>query len=615
MKKHKVVDVVLIFPPVWLPESPFLSTPVLTSFLNKNGHFAIQKDLNLEFWQYFYETKEIKKVFITLQIAWEELIKFKNQIPYEENIKIDIASVVNLSIDRFVYEVQNEIIPKSLYRKLVQLFSEFHTDETFFQNLHADIKKEPQNYHDLLFRNISLSPYTYSTKDLLSIVTDKKNRYIPYFSKNVIPSLGKYTPLIYGISISAINQVVPAFSLAHQLKSSFPESHIVIGGSWCTQIHKKLGPKLHLFPYIDSMVIFEGEEPLVQLCQAIKDKTTFKTIPNLFYKENGKVIKSNEECFIDLNSLKEPDFDGLPLNKYDDPLSIPLQSSRGCYWGKCIFCSYPTFENKYKMRDANKIIEDIRILKDKYNVKTIVFTDSVVSPKYAKDLSDSLISSNQTINWIIFARFETEFNFELLKLMAKSGCVQICWGLESGNKRILNTINKNLKIEETKKILRNASELGIKNRVLIMYGHPTETFNEAIETVDYLKDNFQYIDSLSYNYYHPEINTPIENLVEPLKIDLKINPINDLSMMYEYKSFLTDESIATLATMFEDINDKLSLKLCTSEELKIFPNRLLQLGENCYLIDIDGNNKKQVFSIIINEGSYQKRKAFCISHY
>lgn len=552
----KLLDkkLLLVFPPVWLPESPFLSTPALSSYLNARNIDVCQYDLNLEFWNHFYHREVINNIYTRIQEKWLRLNNKSFLNKSEDKLATILAGVVSLPEDEFVHEILSGVISKSYYRELIMGVSQYHVDINL-ADICADLEFEVQNYHDFLFSDISLSLYSQSSRDLAKAI-DKSfdNPFREYFTNIIVSKLSNSIPMIVGISIVAVNQVVPAFTFADIIKTYSPNTHIVIGGSWCTQVHSNLSKRLLDFPCIDSMIIYEGEEPLYQLCKAIFYNDRLLRIPNLFYKEGDKVCFNPERYATKMNDLSTPDYNGLPLGSYDIPDSLPIQASRGCYWGKCTFCSYPSLEPRFKLRSVDKIIKDIQSLQKSHAVKTFSFTDALISPSFAKALSERIISLNIEIEWVIFARFEQAFTQDIINLMVRSGCRHISWGLESGSERILLLIDKSIELQGATNILTTAAKAGIHNRVLVMYGHPTETFEEAKKTIDFIRDNIPNIGSISYNYYNPEFNTPIEYIAKQHGISLVQSEKNDLSLGYKWPSSLSLKEKQYLNDQYEQLS-------------------------------------------------------------
>lgn len=617
MNRPLADEVLLVFPPVWLPESPFLSTPALTSYLKTRGINVHQHDLNSQFWKHFYEPDIVCAVYSGIQEKWARLKDKPVLSIAEDRLAATLAGVVSLPEGEFASEVSEEVITRSYYRDLIMGVSQYHIEPNI-SDIFADLDFEVQNYHDFLFSDISYSLYAHSSDDLLKTISEGfDNPYKHYFTQIVRSNLNNSIPKVIGISIVAVNQVIPAFTLATELKKIYPETHVVIGGSWCTQVHKSLSKRLLEFPCVDSMVIYEGEEPLYQLCKAVFNNSSFQGIPNLYYKDRNDVVFNREHFEARMNDLSTPDYDDLPLDSYDIPACVPIQASRGCYWGKCTFCSYPTLEPRFKLRSVDKLVDDIYQLHNKFGIKRYSFTDALISPSFAKGFSDRILSSGLDIEWVIFARFERAFTQHTLKTMARSGCKHISWGLESGSQRILQLIDKNIDLEHARNILRFAASSGIHNRVLVMYGHPTETFAEAQKTLEFVRDNFQNIGSISFNFYHPEFNTPIESLAERYGIQLVKSERNDLSLGYKWPSLLSLDEKQHLCDNYESLSLQINARSDNSVELPQTVGERRELKEYNSIVQMNNNESSWTFlsQLTRDDNGKRVRRRYVVDSY
>ncbi len=567
MKKKEEYEIVLVFPPIWLPETPYLSLPALSAYLKSKGYFPIQMDLNIEFWKHFYHEERLKdmykwskEIFHKLKKEGVHYFSEKEQIDFLIRFRMMFLELDKCSQTRKILDFKSMPFPledeflekvkkveKSKFRNLCELY---------WRNAFMDnkIKKIPDyqwqshiKYHDYFFTNISLCHYALSTQGILKIVDDiELNPYIHYFRKNNLTSIVAKKPDLVGISIVALNQVVPAFTLAKLLKESLPELHIVLGGPWCTHLHDVLPQKDLLFKWIDSIVVFEGERPIFELSESLRQMKDLNTVPNLIYKDI-KTIRVNQAVHNhDLNSLPTPDFSDLPLTDYEFNGTFSIQASRGCSWGKCDFCSYPVIDPVYRGRDAELVVEDMNTLMEKFNAKEFNFTDSVLEPNQIFQISDLMFKKELKTKWRGFARFDTHLTPKILKTMAKSGCHEIIWGLESGCQRILNLITKGSSLSVILRILKESTKANIHNRACIIYGFPTETMEDVKTTIKFIEDNMHYIQSLAYSYLTLEWNTPMVRNPEKFFLILDDIPDNDLEIGFNHRSMLNLEELELL---------------------------------------------------------------------
>jgi radical SAM superfamily enzyme YgiQ (UPF0313 family) len=568
MIDRKGFNITLLFPPVWLPELPYLSLPALSAYLKQEGYDPVQRDLNVEFWHHFYQTDKLKEIYqwskdtyFRLRRKDEHLLNNDKGLDFlielrmmflehdgalERNRTLDLKSAPFPSEEEFIEKLTQGRVGKKPFRKLCSAFWQdsriLKKEEIPSSQWESHIK-----YHDYFFSDISLSQHSLSAKGILQIIDDDKyNPYIQYFKKNVIESIVKKAPHLVGISVIAINQVIPAFTLAKFVKEHFPGVHIVLGGPWCTHLHEVLPQKLSLFKWIDSIVVFEGEQALLKLAERLRLNKDLRAVPNLIYKE-GEIAQRNNIIYDqDLNLLPTPDFRGIPLEKYEFVGSLPLQASRGCSWHRCLFCSYPVIEPVYRARNPELVVKDMKTMIEEYGVKTFSFSDSILEPDQFNQISQLIIEAKLQIKWIGFARFDGRLTAETMNRMAAAGCQVLFWGMESGCGRILKLIRKGNTPALIRKILKYSAEAGIHNRVSIMYGFPTERLKDVNTTIQFIEDNIKYIHSLAYNFLTLERNTPLLKNAADLEPGIKKNLDCNLNIGYNHEAMFSKDELKRL---------------------------------------------------------------------
>lgn len=288
-----------------------------------------------------------------------------------------------------------------------------------------------------------------------------------------------------------------AFEYSRITKELLPDSVIVAGGS-----HPTVSPEEVLKGFnVDFVVYGEGEETFPELISFIKgDKKKRKNhIGGVAYISDGEVIINPPKCmFSDLDKLPWPARDLLPMENYFRnaplmPLPYPSTNilvSKGCH-GNCLFCQ-PTLRkltgSKVRYRSVGDVINEIRFLIEKYHINSIDL--GVDEPTYDREwmieFSDALIKEKINIRWGLASRVDT-VDKEMLKKMAKAGCIYISYGIESGSQKIMNILRKGTRVEQAENALKWAAEAGICGRANIMVGSPGETKETIDETIHFIK--------------------------------------------------------------------------------------------------------------------------------
>jgi radical SAM superfamily enzyme YgiQ (UPF0313 family) len=325
----------------------------------------------------------------------------------------------------------------------------------------------------------------------------------------------------------------------------------------CAKITKKInekiftivgGPHASTFPEnilenknIDFVFISEAENHFPQLLKQIKEKKfNLKQIPNFGFREKGDIIINEITLENNLDSLPFPDFDLMNFNEYPKLYlakkhpSIPILTSRGCPFN-CTFCTgYKISGKKFRARSPENIIKELKILKQKYNIKEFQIWDDnfTLDKKRAMDFCNLLIEEKLNLIWWCpnGVRMET-LDYELLKKMKDSGCYAIVLGIESGSEKIQKDMNKNLNFKKLNEIVNIAYTLKLRTQGFFIIGYPTETKKDIIKTINLAKN--LPLDRATFGLFQP---LPGSDIFNQLKKQGKLNGINFEKIEYSKPS-------------------------------------------------------------------------------
>ncbi|MDO9097080.1 MAG: radical SAM protein, partial [Candidatus Methanoperedens sp.] len=492
----------LLFPPQWIPTQPYLSLPSLTAFLKANNCDVEQMDINVSFYDALLSKSGIRSFYERANLKFQEL-----ESKRELSSKLQKQYAALGSAILFSDQIINEVEPA---KKILKNRKDFYDIEELFRAfkiLELGLKLASSAYYptNLTFHAYDMRYSCRSSKDVLAAVNDREeNLFIDYFKKYTVPEVLGDKPELIGISIINTSQVIPGLTLANLIKKASPDTHINIGGSVFTRLVNEISRNKELFTVFDSVIVHEGETALLNLIKHLDNEFDISDISNLIYK-NGTDIKVNKLAphGEDINSLPTPCFDGLPLDRYFSPeLILPVLSSRGCYWRRCTFCDHSFgYSGNYRPRDVDNLYNDLKALKNKYNTSFFTFQDEGLSPKLIGALSDKIAQNKMDISWLADSRFEQAFNPELSNKLSNAGCKMLYFGLESANDRILACMDKGIKKENALNICKYCTEAGIWTHLFLIFGFPTETRDEARETMDFILRNKKTIRSMSFGSF------------------------------------------------------------------------------------------------------------------
>jgi anaerobic magnesium-protoporphyrin IX monomethyl ester cyclase len=534
------MKVLLIFPPDWFPSEPYLSLPSLTSVLRQAGHTVIQKDVNLEMYDWYFSEDFLKKVLrrVPQQLdRLRKLAKKRELADWEMDVQMALCDLTRQRIDDLIKKAEQA---KRIVRgeenfydidKLewaVQVFREV-TSVISLVYAPARICMPPME------TDLSYKPYV-STEVMDAVQDEQVNIYRDVFEHLVKPVIEAEQPDVIGVSIVLQQQIFSSMTFCALIKQQFPKIHVTIGGNTVTRLRDVL-PQSPLFEYFDSGVVYEGETAFLQLVEAVGAQCDLSQVPNTMYKDASGVHVSPTSYSEDMAALPPPDFDGLPLEKYFVPTKVlPYLATRGCYWGRCEFCDHGEgYTAGYRTKKIQDILDEIRHLRDKYGAKHFHFTDESYPPALFRKLSRGLIESKMDIIWTTHMRFEKSLLDEGVWQDAKdSGCKYLHFGYESGNERVLKLMDKATTTEVITKHLELSAKAGIWNHCMGFFGFPGETKEEAWDSVQFLEANKDHVHSLGFGTFDLSKHTPVAKNPELWGVTAYKNPEWDLALDYYY---------------------------------------------------------------------------------
>ena len=242
---------------------------------------------------------------------------------------------------------------------------------------------------------------------------------------------------------------------------------------------------------VDFGIVGEGEETIVELCSALEEGRDYNSIQGLCYKLDDGLIKvSGPRIVMNLTKLPMPSYHLLPMEKYSSIIGMTpvstMMGARGCPY-QCGFCYKTPSDKKYRTRSVENIVDEIEFLIENYKIKEVMFYDDIMPRAYARDLSNEIIKRKVKIFWQTPQRVNL-VNPELLKLMAKSGCHILRFGVEQGDPEMMQLVEKRITVDQVRKAFRDANAAGIKTFAYFIIGYTGETEQTMQATIDLAKD-------------------------------------------------------------------------------------------------------------------------------
>ncbi len=317
-------------------------------------------------------------------------------------------------------------------------------------------------------------------------------------------------PDLVGISVLFDAQMPFALLLAKQSKEK-TGSDVILGGARfgvtpypgrilaepVIIIHKEKRHVVLARDFVDGVVSGEGEMALLHMVNA-HSKAEFVKAPDLSFWQKGEVVQNPARMIRDVNSLPPPDFSDLPLKDYlSAEVVLPFITSRGCPWGKCVFCTHHRSYKSYRQIAIERVVDQLEYLRDVNGASFFNFYDEMIPPTRFRNIALGIMKRGLDIRYSAYGKPVKSFNKTTLETIYASGCRVILWGVESASQRVLDLMRKGTKIVEVEKVLNDSAEAGIKNLIFIMFGFPGESEKEFYQTIEFLERNRTIIHALS----------------------------------------------------------------------------------------------------------------------
>lgn len=462
---------------------PIPGLPVLVSLVRNTGAQSDYIDLNSEVNQNFTYTKD---GIISILSLFDKIYEGKNhskaindcldENTYQSTKKYLLAEIDKIDFYKKILTDKKLFCNRILYKKAAKYFTTLRKLLFIFEdNLHSQFDVNDCNQViniELIEEYLNLGIYELLYKN----IEDKLDKII---DKDTV---------CVGISVVSGINFQSALYLCKILHNRY-NVHINLGGNYGRYIIEAKNANELFSKYFDSVSFDENYNTVTDIISYFRGEKEISEIANFAYMQNNeiKINKSNKKYRFD--KLPMPDYSNFSKKQYLAPeLIMPIHSSNGCYWGKCIFCEC-TIDKTYQTKSPQKIIDEIIYTKEVSGSKYFHFWDNSVHPNRMNQLADLIIEKKLDIKYSIYARLEDGFTKELLEKMYKSGCCMINWGLDAASEHVSKYINKGININNAPQIIKNSADAGISNVVYLILGHPTEDINDLKTDLEFIENN------------------------------------------------------------------------------------------------------------------------------
>lgn len=530
-------DLLLITPPFIQWNTPYPATPCLKGFLQEKGFRIAQFDLSIACILEILSAEGLQTVFDFAKnkkcsANAKKIMQSKNE--YIRHIDAVIAFLQGKD-STFAYAINNGVLPEAkrfnIQQDLEWHFGSdgIHDKAKFLATLFIeDIGDFIQECVDDRFgfsryaEQIGLNAISYQTiLDELKIETPITKILCDLLDK----SIKKLKPKIIGFTIPFPGNLLMALKSAEFVKKNYLNISIVIGGGFVNTELRQLSEE-KLFDLVDYVCLDDGELSLLNLLNYVIKKKGQLTRTFKLVKGKVSYLNNVDEKDFAHKDCGTPDYEGLPLNDYisvcetTNPMHNLWSNGRwnkmalahGCYWHRCSFCDVSLdYIKRYSTADASILCDRIEAVIKQSGQCGFHFVDEAASPVVLKKLAEEIIRRNLSISWWTNIRFEKTFTNELCELLAESGCVAVSGGLEVASDRLLEKMEKGVTIEQVAKVTAAFQNSGIMIHAYLMYGFPTQTAQETIDSLEIVRQMFcnKLLQSAFWHRFAMTVHSPI----------------------------------------------------------------------------------------------------------
>jgi hypothetical protein len=523
----------VITPPFTQLNTPYPATAYIKGFLNTKNIESVQADLGIDVILELFSKKGLSDLFILTESRFETM----SSRAQSRDVVSDNAKRIFALKDEYIKTIdsviqflqgknptlalqicQEDFLPEaSRFAQLEELDWAFGTmgtqdkakhlatlyledisdfivecvDENFGFSRYAERLGRSANSFDELYGALQQEP-TYIDSILISLLKEK---------------IEAVKPTLFLISVPFPGNLYSAFRCAQWVKQNHPEIKISMGGGFPNTELRSLSDK-RVFEFFDFITLDDGEVPIEEIINAVTSSGVEKHYKRTFLLENGEVVYKNNSLKQDYkqSQVGTPDYSDLPLDKYISVIEIvnpmhrmwsdgrwnKLTMAHGCYWGKCTFCDISLdYIKVYEPVAASLLCDRIEELIAKTGQNGFHFVDEAAPPALMRELALEIIRRKLAVTWWTNIRFEKSFSKDLCLLLKASGCIAVSGGLEVASDRLLKLIDKGVTVEQVAKVTRNFTEAGIMVHAYLMYGYPTQTIQETVDSLEMVRQLFE----------------------------------------------------------------------------------------------------------------------------
>lgn len=404
-------------------------------------------------------------------------------------------------------------------------------DEHFGFSRYAERLGRSANSFDQLYNSLQ-EPFTYIDEIYIEILKSQMDKLQPTFVALSVPFPGNlYTSLRCG----------------QYIKQNYSNTKVFMGGGFAnTELRSLTDPRV--FEFYDFITLDDGEAPVENLIGFIQGTKKQEELKRTFLLKDGIVTYINNKSTKDYKQgeVGTPDYSDLLLEKYISAIEVvnpmhrlwsdgrwnKLTMAHGCYWGKCTFCDISLdYIKLYEPVAAHLLCDRMEELITQTGQNGFHFVDEAAPPALMRALAIEILRRKLNVSWWTNVRFEKSFSIDLCLLLKASGCIAVSGGLEVASDRLLELIDKGITVSQVARVNRNFTEAGIMVHAYLMYGFPTQTVQETIDSLEMVRQLFKsgVLQSAFWHQFAMTAHSPVGMNPEKFKVTKDTNEIGSFA--------------------------------------------------------------------------------------
>ena len=515
--------ILLVTPPFTQLNTPYPATAYLKGFLNTHQIEAFQVDLGIEVILKIFSQTGLQEIFAQIESEATELSDncfriFSLQKEYLKTIDPVIAFLQNTNPTLAHSICDRSYLPESnRFDELDDLELAFgsmgiqdkarHLATLYLEDL-GDLIKEAVDPHFGFSRYAERLSQSLSSFDEMEEALNAPETIVTKILTQLLEEkIKRENPTVVGLSVPFPGNLFAALKCGQFIKKQYPHVSIILGGGYANTELRSLSDE-RIFDYLDFISLDDGEAPLLILLDFLKGKKTKTDLKRIFAKTNGVVCYHNTSTVLDIPQRETgtPDYSDFYLDKYLSVIEIvnpmhrlwsdgrwnKLTLAHGCYWGKCTFCDVTLdYIKRYEPVTAELLCDRIETIINQTGENGFHFVDEAAPPALMRDLAIEILRRDLTVVWWTNIRFEKSFSPDLCKLLKASGCIAVSGGLEVASDRLLNKMKKGVTVAQVARVADAFTQSGIMVHAYLMYGFPTQTEQETIDSLEMVRQMFE----------------------------------------------------------------------------------------------------------------------------